>query len=96
MGRKNRTLLRRLNSGNPSKAKVNRACTEVIVLVSEGKIDQALAKVDEGEELVARMPTPPPNSQENTWRELRALLVRHEPKEAQGPPTDTHLCGAQQ
>ena len=97
VGRKRPDVAREwLNSGDPSKARVNRACTEVVVLVSEGKIDQALAKVDEGEELVARMPNSPVRTtQENAWKELRTLLARHEPTETQAPPTDTRPSDAQ-
>ena len=69
-----------LNSGNPSKARVNRASTEALVLVSEGKIDLALAKVDEGEALMAQLPNSPQRArQEEAWRELRALLLRGKP-----------------
>lgn len=69
-----------LRCGNPSKTRVNRACTEAVILFYEGKTDQALTKVDEGDALVAEMPNGPLRSkQENAWRDLRSLFERGHP-----------------
>jgi len=66
-----------LNCGNPNKSRVNRACTEAVILFYDGKVDEALAKVDEGDKFVAQMPNSGLRTrQQNAWRDLRSLFER--------------------
>jgi hypothetical protein len=66
-----------LGSGNPNKSRTNRACTEAVILFYEGKIEQALTKVDEGDGLVAQMPNSPLRTrQQKAWKDLRSLFER--------------------
>jgi len=75
--RKNDLARQWLRDGNPAKARVNRACTEALILFSEDKISEALSKVAEGGELVAQMPHGPlKNAQENAWKQLRDIFER--------------------
>jgi hypothetical protein len=93
VGRKRPDVAREwLNNGNPSKARVNRASTDALVLFSEGKIDLALAKVDEGEGLVAQLPNSPQRTrQEEAWRKLRDLLSKSRPLNDENPPSSSEL-----
>jgi hypothetical protein len=62
-------------SGNREKSKINRACTEALILYSEGKIDEALSKAHEGSNLVAQLPAGTmKNLQEKAWMQLRQVI----------------------
>jgi hypothetical protein len=74
---KNDLARRWLSEGDASKARVNRACTEALILFSEDKINEALSKVGEGAELLAQIPHGPlREAQENAWRQLREIFER--------------------
>jgi hypothetical protein len=83
------------NSSNPKKAEINRACTEALLLYYEGKRIEALAKVADGERLVAGLPLSPLRSrQERAWRKLR-VAFEQSGQAIEAGSTDTHPSGAQ-
>ncbi|HTC49327.1 MAG TPA: hypothetical protein VK722_18545 [Candidatus Aquilonibacter sp.] len=87
--RKNDLARQWLREGNPAKARVNRVCTEALILFSEDKINEALGKVAEGGELVVQMPNGPlKNAQENAWKQLKDIFER-ELDSRKGASTDT-------
>jgi hypothetical protein len=76
--RKNDLARQWLNSGNKGGSKINRACTEALILFSEGKIEEALAKANEVSELVSRLPTGKMKTlQEQAARQLRENIEKH-------------------
>jgi len=58
-----------LDSSDGERSKINRAHTEALVLFSEGKIDEALAKADEEDRFVAQLPSGP-------WKTLHLQASR--------------------
>jgi hypothetical protein len=64
-----------LLSGDPKIAKINRACTEAIVLYYDGQVDQALAKIDAGSLLVQQTPAGPlRDRQTEAWKQLQKIF----------------------
>lgn len=75
--RQNELAWQWLKSGNREKSKINRACTEALILFSEGKIDEALGKTDQGLKLVAQLPAGRMKTlQERAWTQLRQIIEK--------------------
>ena len=84
-----------LDASNPGRARINRVCTEAILLFSEGRIDEALTRVADGEKLVARLPPSELRAaQEKAWEQLRDIFER-EARARQDAAIDTHPSDAQ-
>jgi hypothetical protein len=76
--RKRNDLARQwLDSSDGERSKINRAHTEALVLFSEGKIDEALAKADEEDGYVAQLPSGPLKTLHlQASRQLREIIEK--------------------
>jgi hypothetical protein len=75
--RKNDLARQWLNLGNKTKSRINRGSTEALILFSEGKIEDALATIDNISELVSQLPPGRMRIlQEQATRQLREIVAQ--------------------